>query len=1489
VARRLGTALLGLSFVATTLATVPAAAAGLDVGIGEVASVDPLHDAYELPAPTEPPTAEQRLPVLDLSDLEGLWPHDVEEIAPALLDPESPDDALDGMKLLPTEGAADADVYGVGENDASHVAILYPEDVNKLRADGEWRDIKVQLTPADDGWRWSTLGGTTTLLPTELSSQSPVTFSLPQGELRMSPASGKAPAEADETTVTYANAFSEGADLRYTATLGSIVEHIVLPRPSSTSSFAFSIEADGLDLVPNDHGGIDVIDRSGDVVANLPAPVAYDGAEEPLSSTGTYALTKLAGSSWRLAIEMDPGFLKTATYPVEIDPTWNDTANRDGYTNQASPNTSYESNQYLQVDSNKRSYVRFQTGAIDEFDLVVYDATMFLYPQGSGGVTGGIDAKKVGASWPAAGTLKWNNQPGLGTLIDTTSSAGADGWWKWDLTELYQHYLDLGNQWNPHWVNEGVGLTASNPKTFHATDSTLGNSDPALYVTYNNPPEAPNFKSPPTNYVSESESLTLSVEGGANWPDDPDGDDVLVGFQISDNGTDWEGSHLVFQSPYHDDKSFTVPAGVLLDGQQYWWRAVSRDVCDPQTQGLCSLTDGAGTQRDPNGSVPKSFTVALKRFGTDDRWHMWSHDVGNGMTMQVNGSNGNLFLDVPLDDYATPIGGLEIGLAYNSQQTADYGMGPGWDLAIGPRGKHRGLPIELTKLEAGNDADLKIRFKGGRTLYFPHQRGKHWGATSAMSGYVTQAKNDRYTYVSADGGMYTFDSGALNGAPILKAKPAQSSAEAPDGEFTYTYDTSLQLTKVEDPLSRDIDIAWTGGGKVDSITASGYGGQLFDLVYANGKLASLSTSVDNPSDGAAAVTETVDFSYISSGTGAGLLETVRDGHQTANAGDGWDVTYLVDGSPAANTRVSTITAPSTGGPTTAPSPWYFRYNGPYKGTTAARMCITDPRATAVVACDADTSSDPAFETQIEFTWSGYPSKIVGPHGPSDSFRRVSTYTFDNHNNLLCERSPEANAIQESCSSAVNGQGEYTDLDDLGLSTTYDYLNQAPYRLRWTKRPAPNSSGFPRLKESYEYDAGSTFDGAHVELYGNDDLEGIPDAERLWTNLDQDWNGSAPGGVTGGADTWGARLSMLVDLSGLPTGKKYEFRVFSDDGVRLSVEGSTILDCFGQANPDETTANCGQGDVSKVVWGADASLDVEYSDISGDAALTVKWDQGDGTWQVIPGTRLRPQLGLVTKKTYARLQSGGAEVELWQERWTYSADDLKFRRLHDAHIREDVDGTPSYKTAYTYDTDYGRVETETKGGGTSAAQTTTFDWLDGAAPGGWGLPGGTKVSCLQNVTDETGDVVEHECNAAGDTTKTIQVVDAVAGTQHAANQTRTTVHEFDSLGRPTKTEQVETGARTITTYDLAGRVAQTKVRIAGSTEAVTTNTYDHAGHLMTETLPDPDGAGGVAAPEISHEWNWVDLETKRIDERGKQWLSAYDAERRIVTKHRRSAP
>ena len=211
-----------------------------------VASVDPASATVAVPAPVPPPTQEQRLPVMDLSDVEGIWPADVTEVVPGAVDPGSPDQALADATPLPSEGAADVDAYAVTGTPSEHIALIHPDDVNHLTSSGAWRDIKLQLSPDGKGWSWTDPTGTVTTFPASVGSASPVTIATSSGTLSIAPSAGQAPGAATSDTVTYSGAFT-GADLAYVVTLGGVQERILLAAaPASSGTFTFTASTTGL-------------------------------------------------------------------------------------------------------------------------------------------------------------------------------------------------------------------------------------------------------------------------------------------------------------------------------------------------------------------------------------------------------------------------------------------------------------------------------------------------------------------------------------------------------------------------------------------------------------------------------------------------------------------------------------------------------------------------------------------------------------------------------------------------------------------------------------------------------------------------------------------------------------------------------------------------------------------------------------------------------------------------------------------------------------------------------------------------------------------------------------------------------------------------------------------------------------------------------------------------------------------------------------------
>jgi len=331
--------------------------------------------------------------------------------------------------------------------------------------------------------------------------------------------------------------------------------------------------------------------------------------------------------------------------------------------------------------------VRFDTSGLARDDRIVYAADFLMYVWDGPSAGPMLDVARVTSAWPDP--LTWNSQPSVGAVVDSRNCPGSCmGWLGWDLKSMYQHILqsNIADPWSDHGVRVATSGTAT--YVFRSGNIPAG---PVLQISYNDLPPAPTLAHPADTVVVEHDSPTLKVEGGANWPVDPNEDEVFVQFQVSDSPTDFTGNHLVWESPWQDERAYVVPSGVLVDGQTYHWRARSWDVCS-QPEGMCSLTDGLGVQHQQFATTPRSFTIALKHFGDDPRWAMWAHDVGNGMTLKANESNGNVFLDVPLDTLSTAIGDLSIGLSYNSQRNAEYGLSPGWDLAIGPSSSARDCP-----------------------------------------------------------------------------------------------------------------------------------------------------------------------------------------------------------------------------------------------------------------------------------------------------------------------------------------------------------------------------------------------------------------------------------------------------------------------------------------------------------------------------------------------------------------------------------------------------------------------------------------------------------------------------------------------------------------------------------------------------------------------------------------------------------------------------
>ena len=107
-------------------------------------------------------------------------------------------------------------------------------------------------------------------------------------------------------------------------------------------------------------------------------------------------------------------------------------------------------------------------------------------------------------------------------------------------------------------------------------DYATASRHPRLIVTYNTPPATPTNLSPASGTVSASNTPTLS--GRFSDPDGGTGRLEFVVRRSSDNVLVASGNGSTVSSG--SNSTWTVPAGNLLDGVQYKWRARANDGVD---------------------------------------------------------------------------------------------------------------------------------------------------------------------------------------------------------------------------------------------------------------------------------------------------------------------------------------------------------------------------------------------------------------------------------------------------------------------------------------------------------------------------------------------------------------------------------------------------------------------------------------------------------------------------------------------------------------------------------------------------------------------------------------------------------------------------------------------------------------------------------------------------------------------------------------------
>lgn len=367
-----------------------------------------------------------------------------------------------------------------------------------------------------------------------------------------------------------------------------------------------------------------------------------------------------------------------------------------------------------------------------------------------------------------------------------------------------------------------------------------------------------------------------------------------VGVRLSADGASWTN-----WMGYADAHEFTLPAG-----------SGTRTV-------YAQFRDAAGNT---TSSVSDTITVGFDNLGRQAQHRFESWDLGAGDEAAVNVANGNLVVGHPL--VSLPYRGsnvLPLSLTYNSQESSNLGLGPGWQLDL-----QRRLIIN------GDNSITFVDADGARhTFTNPQTTGTVTTYTRPASVYATIVKDTsqgvEFTLTYRDQSRDRFDiAGSVGRLASIEDRHANAVALAYDGngnlatatdpnsrQVTFTWDTA----PTPDRLTSFLDWAWIDGSGIVQTTATGSRRSYRFFFDASGNLAGWSDPLNTvgscPSGGShltcltytsglvSAIAKTQTFTTFSAGTLGTATRTIT----TSIAYTGSRVSTLTDAEANATTFV----------------------------------------------------------------------------------------------------------------------------------------------------------------------------------------------------------------------------------------------------------------------------------------------------------------------------------------------------------------------------------------------------------------------------------------------------------------------------------------------------------------------------------------------------------------------------------------------------------
>ncbi len=272
-----------------------------------------------------------------------------------------------------------------------------------------------------------------------------------------------------------------------------------------------------------------------------------------------------------------------------------------------------------------------------------------------------------------------------------------------------------------------------------------------------------------------------------------------------------------------------------------------------------------------------------------------------------------------------------------------------------------------------------------------------------------------------------------------------------------------------------------------------------------------------------------------------------------------------------------------------------------------------------------------------------PAAPSGLTAAAPSYNLAHLTWIDNSSNedqFLVERSSNNGTTWTQIGTTTSNAETYDDTTVLA-TTTYQYRVRA-----YNSYNGGSYSAYTTVQTvtTPQAPAAGTGDGVYAQFWndtGGVHFSGNPTLVRVDPQVNMDIGTGSPG--TGiGADSFSAKWTGQVQPQ---LSETYTFYTESDDGIRLFVNGQTLVDNFTDHGPTENSGTIALSAGQRYMF------EVDFYENAGGALAQVLWSSPSTSKQLIPKTQLYSGTAPATPTSLAGHPTSGTEIDLT---WTDNA-------------------------------------------------------------------------------------------------------------------------------------------------------------------------------------------------------------------------------------------